>query len=260
MVKSVKEQLLAVPDHGIGYGLLRYLNEDTGPVLRDQPAPQIAFNYLGRVAGGIPDGGRGAGWLPVDDASDLTGAQNPDMPVPAVLDINAFTLDDGGRPRLRAIWSFPSGVLTAREVGAAARMWRNALVALVAYAATPGAGGRTPSDLDLVGLGQAEIERLEDRYPNMTDVWPLSPLQEGLLFHTSVSEESVDAYVVQLVVELRGDVDPARLRRVGTGAAGTASEPADRVCPRRRRGPGTGGSGPRRGPVVGERPVGFGRR
>ncbi|RDI30264.1 non-ribosomal peptide synthase protein (TIGR01720 family)/amino acid adenylation domain-containing protein, partial [Rhodococcus sp. AG1013] len=215
VVKSVKEQLLAVPDHGIGYGLLRYLNEDTGSVLRDQPAPQIAFNYLGRVAGGIPDGGRGAGWLPVDDASDLTGAQNPDMPVPAVLDINAFTFDDGGRPRLRAIWSFPGGVLTAREVGAAARMWRNALVALVAYVATPGAGGRTPSDLDLVGLGQAEIERLEDRYPNMTDVWPLSPLQEGLLFHTSVSEESVDAYVVQLVVELRGDVDPARLRRVG---------------------------------------------
>ncbi len=26
-VKAVKEQLLAIPDHGIGYGLLRYLNE-----------------------------------------------------------------------------------------------------------------------------------------------------------------------------------------------------------------------------------------
>ncbi|MDH6681096.1 non-ribosomal peptide synthase protein (TIGR01720 family), partial [Rhodococcus sp. LBL1] len=216
VVKSVKEQLLAVPDHGIGYGLLRYLNEDTGSVLRDLPEPQIAFNYLGRVAGGIhDDSGRGAGWLPVADAGDLTGAQNPDMPVPAVLDINAFTLDDGGGPRLRAIWSFPSGVLTAREVGAAARMWRDALVGLAAYVATPGAGGRTPSDLDLVELGQAEIERLEDRYPNMTDVWPLSPLQEGLLFHASVSEESSDAYVVQLVVELRGDVDPARLRRAG---------------------------------------------
>ena len=49
----------------------------------------------------------------------------------------------------------------------------------------------------------------------MTDVWPLSPLQEGLLFHASVSEESADAYLVQLVLELRGDVDPARLRRAG---------------------------------------------
>ena len=33
-VKAVKEQLRAVPDHGIGYGLLRYLNPDTGAVLR----------------------------------------------------------------------------------------------------------------------------------------------------------------------------------------------------------------------------------
>ena len=137
------------------------------------------------------------------------------MPVLAVLDINAFTLDDGGRSRLRAIWSFPSGVLTAGEVSAAAGMWRDALAALAAHVAKPGAGGRTPSDLDLVTLDQSEIERLEDRYPGLSDVWPLSPLQEGLLFHALASEASVDAYVVQLVLELRGEIDPARLRRAG---------------------------------------------
>ncbi|MFD9670196.1 condensation domain-containing protein, partial [Rhodococcus sp. NPDC059968] len=215
LVKSVKEQLLAVPDHGIGYGLLRYLNEDTGPILRTLPAPQIAFNYLGRVTAGIPDSATEAAWVPVDDAGNLAGAQNPDMPVPAVLDINALTLDDGGRPRLRAIWSFPTGVLTAAEVREIAESWCRVLSALTTHARTAGAGGRTPSDVDLIRLGQSEIERLEDRYPALSDVWPLSPLQEGLLFHALVSEESVDAYVVQLVLELRGDVDPERLRRAG---------------------------------------------
>ncbi|MCJ0904292.1 non-ribosomal peptide synthetase [Rhodococcus sp. ARC_M6] len=227
LVKSVKEQLLAIPDHGIGYGLLRYLNDDTGSVLRNLPVPQIAFNYLGRVTTGIPANGSDSGWVPVDDAGNLSGAQNPDMPVPTVLDINSLTIDDGVRPTLRAVWSFPRGVLTAEEVGVPARLWLEALSLLATYAARPGAGGHTPTDLSLVTLGQAEIERLEKRYPALSDVWPLSPLQKGLLFHALASntalasdaalasEASVDAYLVQLVVELRGHVDPARLRRVG---------------------------------------------
>ncbi|WP_431950608.1 amino acid adenylation domain-containing protein [Nocardia lijiangensis] len=214
-VKSVKEQLRAVPDHGIGYGLLRYLNEDTGPILGTLPTPQIAFDY---VSPKIPEGMPSAGWTPVHDdfaGAELAGAQNPNMPVPAVLDIKAFTLDDAGRTRLRAIWSYPAGVLTGDEVREVAESWRRVLTALATHIHRPGAGGRTPSDLDLVRLGQSEIERLEDSYPALSDVWPLTPLQEGLLFHALVSEESRDAYVVQLVLELRGQVDPERLRRAG---------------------------------------------
>ncbi|MGW4775011.1 condensation domain-containing protein, partial [Nocardia sp. NPDC004278] len=213
-VKSIKEQLLAVPDHGIGYGLLRYLNEDTGPTLGALPTPQIAFNYVGRVWTGVPEGISAVAWLPVDGGG-LVGAQNPNMPVSAVLDINACTRDDGQGPQLRATWSYPAGLLTADEVGAVADSWCRALTALVTHARHAGSGGRTPSDFDLVRLGQVEIERLEGRYPRLSDVWPLTPLQGGLLFHALVSEESVDAYLTQLVLELRGQVDPERLRRAG---------------------------------------------
>src|ERR1700694_2111308 len=64
-----------------------------------------------------------------------------------------------------------------------ARVCFAVLPALVRHVAQPGAGGRTPSDLPLVALSQAEIERLEGSYPQIEDVLPLSPLQEGLLFH-----------------------------------------------------------------------------
>ncbi|MFI2230092.1 amino acid adenylation domain-containing protein [Nocardia testacea] len=217
-VKAVKEQLRAVPDHGIGYGLLRYLNEDTAPVLRALPAPQIGFNHLGRIVTGPR--GQAQAWQPVDDGGDFAGAElaralNPDMPVTAALEVTSRIVDDGVRPRLRAIWSYPAGVLDAAEVGRVAQLWSDALTTLAAYARRPGTGGRTPSDLNLVRLGQAEIERLEAEYPALRDIWPLTPLQEGLLFHALAAEESADAYVVQLVVELRGRVDPARLRRAG---------------------------------------------
>ena len=49
------------------------------------------------------------------------------------------------------------------------------------------------------------------------DVLPLSPLQEGLLFHVQLTQGETDVYVVQLVADLEGAVDPVRLhRRAGT--------------------------------------------
>ena len=49
-LKSIKEQLRALPDNGLGYGLLRYLNGQTAPQLAGLAAPQLGFNYLGRFA------------------------------------------------------------------------------------------------------------------------------------------------------------------------------------------------------------------
>ena len=66
-LKSIKEQLRALPTNGLGYGLLRYLNRETAPQLAEFTAPQIGFNYLGRVAAAGRCGlglcrGRGAAW------------------------------------------------------------------------------------------------------------------------------------------------------------------------------------------------------
>ncbi|WP_345025026.1 amino acid adenylation domain-containing protein, partial [Actinomadura keratinilytica] len=45
------------------------------------------------------------------------------------------------------------------------------------------------------------------------DVWPLSPLQEGLLFHALFDDDALDVYVGQEVVDLEGPLDAAVLRR-----------------------------------------------
>ena len=80
------------------------------------------------------------------------------------------------------------------------------------HVAQPEAGGRTPSDLPLLALSQAEIERLEQRYPRIEDILPLSPLQEGLLFHALYDAQAPDVYTVQLVLSLQGPLDGAALQ------------------------------------------------
>ncbi|WP_428843285.1 condensation domain-containing protein, partial [Streptomyces prasinus] len=46
----------------------------------------------------------------------------------------------------------------------------------------------------------------------MSDVLPLAPLQEGLLFHALYDEGQTDVYNVQLVLDLVGPVDGGVLR------------------------------------------------
>ena len=62
-VKTVKEQLRAVPGKGLGYGLLRYLGGDTAPSLPALAhARSSASTTSGRLGAGRPEGGRlGAG-------------------------------------------------------------------------------------------------------------------------------------------------------------------------------------------------------
>ncbi|CAM5624800.1 hypothetical protein SALBM135S_01152 [Streptomyces alboniger] len=46
----------------------------------------------------------------------------------------------------------------------------------------------------------------------LTEVWPLSPLQEGLLFHSDFDDRGPDVYAVQFTVSVEGPLDAARLR------------------------------------------------
>ncbi|RDI51834.1 non-ribosomal peptide synthase/polyketide synthase, partial [Nocardia mexicana] len=211
IVKSVKEQLLAVPDKGLGFGLLRYLNPETGAQLHN--VGQISFNYLGRVsAGDVPEQLGELGWVPVADLGEVSGLMDADMPANGVVDINAIVTDGDEGPQLNATFAYPSGLLTADRVQEFADLWVAALTALAGHARRPGAGGFTPSDLALVRATQSDVEGWERQFPDLVDVWPLSTLQSGLLFHALLTQSTFDVYTIQAVVNLGGTLDTARLR------------------------------------------------
>ncbi|MFC3964492.1 non-ribosomal peptide synthetase [Nocardia jiangsuensis] len=73
------------------------------------------------------------------------------------------------------------------------------------------------AEFALAPVAEAERERLALRYPGLAEVWPLTPLQSGMLFHALLAEASIDAYMTQFVIDLGGRVDAQRLR--GAAAA-----------------------------------------
>ncbi|HEX8782479.1 MAG TPA: condensation domain-containing protein, partial [Steroidobacteraceae bacterium] len=146
-LKLIKEQLRAVPGNGLGYGLLRYLNARTGSQLAGFAAPQIGFNYLGRFAAPAD-----ADWARARDAVRLGEGGEAAMALAHCLEVNALTLDESEGARLTAHWSWAAAVVTEGEVRDLAQRWFVALEELVRHAGAAGAGGRSPSDLPLVGL------------------------------------------------------------------------------------------------------------
>jgi len=158
--KSIKEQLRRVPDHGLGFGLLRYLNQETAAQLHGFAMPQLGFNYLGRVSASATNGD----WAAADETASREGLGDLALALAHAIEVNALTLDHPSGPQLVANWTYAPALISDAEVRDLAHGWFDALQALVRHAAAPGAGGRTPSDLPLVGLSQKEIERLERAY------------------------------------------------------------------------------------------------
>ncbi|MEV0370842.1 non-ribosomal peptide synthase/polyketide synthase [Streptomyces sp. NPDC050636] len=220
-LKQIKEQIRAVPDSGLGYGLLRYLNPDTAGLLAPLGSPQIGFNYLGRTnSGALKASTSGAG----DSGDGWTGETRMDarvvpsddaMPFAHSLEVSAVARESGDGPRLNATVSWPAALFSHDEIQDLLDTWFAALRALADRARTARSGGLTPSDLPLVSLSQSEIDELEAQPGGVADVLPLSPLQEGLLFHALYADSGPDVYAMQLAVDLAGPLDTEALRAAG---------------------------------------------
>ena len=151
LIKAVKEELRAIPDRGLGYGVLRYLgSEGAAPGAVAAGEPQIVFNYLGRF-----DGSAGEGAL-VHFAPESSGpSRSATAPLRGWLSINGTGARGTSASVVRI--SGASAIGERRSNG-----WRRST------SGPAGTGGAlpqrawrmTPSDVALSGLGQADLDRL----------------------------------------------------------------------------------------------------
>ncbi|MFK2891137.1 amino acid adenylation domain-containing protein, partial [Dyella flagellata] len=206
-LKRVKEQLRQIPDNGIGYGLLRYINPDTSAILGAAAPSQIGFNYLGRFSRAKSED-QPAGMA----LGALSSGSDPERPLAYAIALNAIAYDSAERTELVAHWTWAQKLFNEDDIADLANTWFAALNTLAEVARQPGAGGFTPSDLPLVRLTQAQIDQLQARYPALADILPLSPMQQGFLFRALYDERDEGVYTVQRVMRLHGPLDPEALR------------------------------------------------
>jgi amino acid adenylation domain-containing protein/non-ribosomal peptide synthase protein (TIGR01720 family) len=203
-LKAVKEQLRAVPGKGLGYGALSRLKPDSP--LRGGRSPQISLNYLGQWTAAGDDGAGLYRNFGGDLGGTLAGDADADRPRSYLLDVVGI-VDDG---RLELAWTYSPEVHHESTVRRLAEELTEALREIVAHCAAPGAGGRTPADFPLARLSQGELDAVAGDGRGVEDVYPLTPLQAGMVFHTLLDGDS-PAYFEQVRVRLAGVADPAGL-------------------------------------------------
>ncbi|WP_241049985.1 condensation domain-containing protein, partial [Achromobacter xylosoxidans] len=197
-LKRVKEALRAVPRRGLGHGALR-----AGRPLASSP---VLFNYLGQFDGSFGDG---AQWRPALEPAGA--ALDPAAPLWHELAVDGQVYQG----RLTLTLSYSRARLSAARVQAWADAYRDELLMLLDHCARA-PRGVTPSDFPLARLAQPQLDALALPWAQVEDLYGVSPMQAGMLFHSRVEQET-GVYVTQLRVALYG-LDPARLREAWRAA------------------------------------------
>ncbi|KQB58033.1 MULTISPECIES: condensation domain-containing protein, partial [Acidovorax] len=198
-LKSIKEQLRQVPHKGVGYGVLRYLSTE-GRMLSDGAYPQVTFNYLGQFDQSFD----------ADSVWQLARESAGQERAPGSRRRTWLSVDaDVHCGELRVRWTYSAAAHDEVTVQGLARRFLDELEDLIEYCLS-GERGVTPSDFPLARLTQAQIDGLPLSWERLADLYPLSPMQAGMLFH-SILEPEGTAYVNQLRLDLEG-LDAARFK------------------------------------------------
>ncbi|MBL4674399.1 MAG: amino acid adenylation domain-containing protein [Arenicella sp.] len=202
LIRSTKEQLRAIPSNGLAYGVLTRLGDLT-PLAK----PTISFNYLGQIDD--TQEALSQAFEAIPDAGKII-ERHPDNRVTHGLSINAIVVNS----ELRISFQSASKLLNLKELNFDINQLSNDYLAALEQVVDHCGGaalGFTPSDFPLANVSQNQLDTLTCKVgvDQVENIYGLTSLQEGMLFHTLLNKDSDDAsaYFNQLLVKVEGPFD-----------------------------------------------------
>ena len=201
-LRILRQRRDALPHKGIGYGLLRHRapGSGAGGSVELNHGAEVGFNYLGQWSG-ARDARSGA-------AVALKGAVgssfDPRMLRPHPIEVSAAVVDG----KLRIDWEFSENLHHPATIEQLATRYVGALRRFVAHRRGDQSADWAPSYYPLARVDAEVLRRLAARDGSIEDIYPLSPLQQGMLFH---SVTSPTMYCHQAYLDLTGRIDDGDL-------------------------------------------------
>lgn len=193
-IRINKERLRTIPNGGIDFGICKYIAGDAGCF--QQADPSVRFNYLGQFDTDIS-----ALSFEVSSETGITASHKRKWLY--ALDVSALVT--GGRLHMRT--SFSKKQFRQSTIDNLMAAWEEALKAVISHCVTVENHFRTPADFTYRELSISEADTLQQQY-DLQDMYPLSPMQEGMLFHSLLDPAS---YLVQFSYTLKGNIDIAAM-------------------------------------------------
>jgi bacitracin synthase 3 len=197
---NVKETLRKVPNKGIGYGILKKYNK-----LNDKSynSPDFNFNYLGEGAANISN-----------DYFKISKIKQGS----AISDKNKFgapiSLDGKIESGILSILiSYDSNYFHRDFINKFAETYKNEVYRIVDFCVSSDKVYKTPSDYGQTTMSMKDfnkiIRQLESSCSVAERMYQLTPLQEGILFH-SLNTKGNDGYVIQAIFDIKQNINLER--------------------------------------------------
>ena len=199
VAKNTKETLRRIPNKGIGYGILKYITpQEYREGINFNLTPEISFNYLGQ--------------FDTDVDNDLFEVKNTVMG-------NAMSIEGERQYVLNIVGAIAGGLMnitidynkheyTNGTISMLMEKFKSNLQRIIEHCASREKMERTPSDFTSSDLNNATLETVFGKYnPDIvSDIYSLSPMQEGMLFH-HIMDNNASAYFEQTVIDVNGKLD-----------------------------------------------------
>ncbi|HLP61954.1 MAG TPA: condensation domain-containing protein, partial [Candidatus Deferrimicrobium sp.] len=197
-LKVVKETLRRIPNKGTGYGILKYLTAaENKKGLEFKLKPQVCFNYLGQFGAEL------ARVSSFQIARESTGlSEDPANGREYELEINGMIADK----QLTITVSYLEKYFKKETIAGFVDHFQVELKKLIAFCCGKERTEWTPGDFTYKGLTIESIDRLTAIYPNAADLYALTPMQEGMLFHAAFDHTS-HSYFEQTSYRLYGELN-----------------------------------------------------
>src|SRR6185312_109545 len=203
-IKRIKENLRKIPNKGLGYGLFKYHGTpEQCEFLASLPKPEVVFNYLGQFDASFDES---VLWtLAAEPVGDLT---DENAPLSHDISISGHVYEG----ELCLTVSYSDARYHKTTIEAFINAYQTELETLIVHC-TSGIQGLTPSDFPLVEITQRELDSLllPIAAAQLEDLYPLSPLQEGILFHSVFDRDDHGVYLNQLRADIEG-LDATRFK------------------------------------------------
>ena len=192
-IKLIKETLRSVPNNGIDYLLKYYYGVNKN--LEDDnsnTSAKISFNYLGQFDEDIPNN-------VFSIASESTGEEIAPTEK-LTYDWEIAGMVSSGQLKMYVHYSDKQYDATTME-----RLmfsYHDCLAEVIAYCHNTEIKELTPSDLTWSKISISQLDKLQRQY-DIVDIYPLSPMQQGMLFF-SVLDSEASHYFEQISYRIKG--------------------------------------------------------
>ncbi|XOI99323.1 amino acid adenylation domain-containing protein [Paenibacillus polymyxa] len=196
-IKYTKDMLRRVPEQGMVYGILKYLSNES---LNDE-SPEIAFNYLGKRA-----------HVGTEHLVEMTG--NGDIAFSSkqlsgayALEIEAVLLAD----QLTISIGYQQDEFEVGTIEKLMVAYQSYLKCLISHCAAKEETEITVTDITQENITMEQLYKYKDELHNIKNIYPLGPMQEGMLYHALTDEQ--DMYMNLSCFQVEGQMDLDKLNK-----------------------------------------------